>query len=124
MRPPRSEMMPIVSTRAAAANVTLRKLFDRHATGFEHPAFFEAIGRHQRILRIAYRHDITRPFRNQVIRQMTLESTRMTALRPRKIESKVVRRFDPRHHARDIVEVHVTARTQTVKNLLQPRGAA
>jgi hypothetical protein len=49
---------------------------------------------------------------------MAFEAARFTALRRFEIEAEVVRGLDPRHDARNVVEVHVAARAQAVKNLL------
>ena len=122
--PPRQQVMPVVALAAAPHVRDARERLDRHAAGFEPPAFHEAERRNERVLRIANRHDVARPFGDQVIRQMALVAARLPALRRVEVEAEFVRGFDPRNHARDVVEVHVAAGSQAVEDLLDPRRAA
>jgi hypothetical protein len=97
---------------------------DTDAVRFEEPSLEEPICRHQRVTRITHCHDVAPSFGDVVPGQMTLERTRFCALFCVEIETEIVSCLDPRHDARDAVEIEIATSAQAVHHLLQPRRAA
>ena len=113
-------MAPVVRPLAPHQKAFSRKLSDLKGPRLEEPALHEPVHRDQSVTRIPDCNDIASALGNEIPRQMALECPRLAKLGGVEIEAEGVGRLDPRHDARDIVEVQIAASAQCVHDLLEP----
>ena len=121
LRPPRCQVMPIVASRSGFQIFLRVRSIGTLPASKNQPS----MKRNDDTIRLSDRGSRAGSGHlwHQIVRRWLLNPRgyRVAAF---EIEAEVVRGLDPRHDARDVVEVHVAARAQAVKNLLQPRRAA
>src|SRR5260370_33128288 len=107
MRPPRSQVRVV---RPALDKAPPSERLDVDRARLEEPALEQAVGGDKRVARVPNGDDVLSAGWDLVVREVTLEGARVRALCPVEIEAEVSGRFDPRHDARDVVEVEIASR--------------
>ena len=115
--------MTPVATFFAIGHKIIRPGGNVNRPRLEKPAFHKAVAGDQHIFGVAHRHNIPPPFGHLIPVEMALEGARVATLGGMQVEAQIRGRFQPGHHAGNIIKIHSPARAQAMHDLLQPGGA-